>query len=83
MTAISTISETERRLLKILGQSLKFCDNNFEMSDLSAEEWEQVYLLADRHEVSVLLSDVLNPDSLAEKIQDDFSLKQQEPSVIY
>lgn len=75
MTSTSTISETERTLLKYLGQSLKLSDNACESPDLSAEEWERLYELADRHEVSVLLGNILNTDSLPPKTQNEFQLK--------
>ena len=75
MTSTSTIGETERILLEYLGESLKSSDNACESPDLSAEEWERLYELADRHEVSVLLGNILDTNSLPSKIQNDFQLK--------
>lgn len=74
MTSTSIISETERRLLKYLGQSLQLSDSAF-TPDLSAEEWERIYALADRHEVSVLLGTILEPQRLPETIENDFQHK--------
>lgn len=70
-----TISETERTMLKYLGQSLKKSDCKGVNFGLGAEECERIYSLADRHEVSVLLGDVLSVNSLSPKIQNDFQYK--------
>lgn len=67
MTSTSTISETERMLLKYLGKILKPSGSVCEISALDAEKWQQVYELADRHEVSVLLESILDSDKLPEK----------------
>lgn len=75
MTSTSTISKTERRLLKYLGQSLKPCGSALEIPDLSNDEWERVYELADRHEVSVLLENIWDSGSLPEKLQQTVQLK--------
>lgn len=75
MTSIPTINETERMLLQCLGQSLKQSESDCQIPDLEAGEWERVYELADRHEVAVLLGNLLNPDSLPQKIRKDFQLK--------
>lgn len=69
------ISETERTLLKYLGQSINKSGCEWENPGLSAEEFERIYSLADRHEVSVLLGDILSVNSLPQKIQNDFQLK--------
>lgn len=70
-----TISETERTLLKYLGQSLKKTGDEWENPSLSAKESERIYSLADRHEVSVLLGDILSVNSLPKKTQNDFQFK--------
>ncbi len=75
MTAISRISETERILLEYLGESLKSSDNACEIPELSNEEWERIYSIADRHEVSVLMGDIFNSVNLSDKTQSDFQLK--------
>lgn len=75
MTAISRISETERILLEYLGESLKSSDNACEIPELSNEEWERIYSLANRHEVSVLMGDIFNSVNLSDKTQNDFQLK--------
>lgn len=75
MTPISTISETERLLLETLGHSLKLCEDACEAVDLSTDQGALIYSLADRHEVLVLLSNILNPDTLPPKIQDDLQFK--------
>lgn len=69
------ISETERILLKYLGESIKLSDGERENSAISAEEFERIYPLADRHEVSVLLCNILNLNSLSHKIQNDLDFK--------
>ena len=75
MTSTPTISETERILLECLGQSLKSSDNVCEIPELSNEEWERIYSLANRHEVSVLMGDIFNSVNLSVKTQNDFQLK--------
>ena len=75
MTAISRISETERILLEYLGESLKNTDSNLEIPELNAEEWERIYSLANRHEVSVLMGDIFNSVNLSDKTQSIFQLK--------
>lgn len=75
MTSTSIINETERRLLKYLGQSLKNTDSTCKISELNAEEWERIYSLADRHEVSVLMGDIFHSVHLSPKTQNDFQLK--------
>lgn len=71
----STINETGRRLLEYLGQSLKNTDSPCEIPELNAEEWERIYALADRHEVSVLMGDIFNSVNLSYKTQNEFQLK--------
>ena len=75
MTAISRISETERILLEYLGESLKNTGSHREIPELNAEEWERIYSIADRHEVSVLMEDIFNSVNLSVKTQNDFQLK--------
>lgn len=75
MTAKSRISETERILLEYLGESLKSSDNACEIPELSNKEWERIYSIADRHEVSVLMGDIFNSVNLSDKTQNDFQLK--------
>ena len=75
MTHNSTINETERILLECLGQSLKSSDNVCEIPELSNEEWERIYSIANRHEVSVLMEDIFNSVNLSVKTQNDFQLK--------
>lgn len=75
MTGIPTISETECRLLEYLGQSLKPSDGVCEISDPNVDEWERIYSLADRHEISVLMGDIFNSVNLSDKTQNDFQFK--------
>lgn len=75
MKSFLSISETERRLLEYLGQSLKSSGTAGEIFDLSNDEWEQIYSLADRHEVSVLMGVIFNSVNLSDKTQNDFELK--------
>ena len=75
MTPNSTISETERILLEYLGESLKNTDSHREIPELNAEEWERIYSIADRHEVSVLMGDIFNSVNLSDKTQSIFQLK--------
>ena len=75
MTSILAISETERTLLKYLGQSLKPSEDACEVLDLSDEAFERIYSIADRHEVLVLLGNRLNPNSLPPQLQNDFQSK--------
>ena len=75
MTSISTISETERALLKYLGQNLKLSEDDCEVLDLSDEAFERIYSMADRHEVLALFGNLLNPSGLSPKIQNDFLFK--------
>ena len=75
MTSLSIISETELRLLEYLGQSLKNTDSPCEIPELSNEEWERIYALADLHEVSALMGDIFNSVNLSVKTQNDFQHK--------
>ena len=75
MTQNSTISENERRMLEYLGQCLKPSYGVCEISDSNVDEWERIYALADRHEVSVLMGDIFNSVSLYDKTQNDFQFK--------
>lgn len=76
MSSNSTIDKTEHLLLKYLGQSLKKSDGECEDMRLSEEEWDKIYSLSDRHEVLVLLGNILNFDSMPKKMQRDFQLKE-------
>lgn len=73
--SISMISENERILLKYLGQSLKLSESACEILDLSTEECERIYSLADRHEILVLMGNILNMENFPQKIQNDFQFK--------
>ena len=75
MTQNSTISENERRMLEYLGQCLRPSYGVCEISDPNVDEWERIYALADRHEVSVLMGDIFNSVSLYDKTQNDFQFK--------
>lgn len=66
MTSTSIIGETERTLLEFLGQSLKKSNSDCETPDCSAEEWMQILVLAERHEVLALLENILDLDKLPE-----------------
>ena len=61
MTSISTINKTEYTLLQCLSQCLKQSDNLVSLSSLTAEEYQQLLTLADRHEVLSLLDNVWEP----------------------
>ena len=67
MTSISTINTTEYILLQYLNQSLRQSDRMDSLPSLTSEEWEQVLVLADCHEVLPLLERVLEPDKLSEE----------------
>ena len=71
----SIITKTERRLLEYLGQSLKNTDGHCEIPKLSAEEWERIYRLAERHEVSALMGDIFNCVNLSPKTQANLQIK--------
>lgn len=71
----SMISEDERTLLKYLGESIKPSGAESEAFDLTTNTVERIYPLADRHEVSVLLCNILNINSLSPKIQNDLDFK--------
>lgn len=69
MTSILTINKTEYILLKYLCLSLRQSDKTDFISYLTSGEWEQVLDLADRHEVLVLLENILESDKLSEEKQ--------------
>lgn len=75
MTSNSTISETERKLLKYLSQSIKITNNTNEEPCLDVKVFEQIYSLADRHEILALFGNILDSESLPLKLQNDFQLK--------
>ena len=64
MTSISTINKTEYTLLQYLRQSLCQSDTPVSILSLSAQEWNQLIALADRHEVLSLLETVLKSDKI-------------------
>ena len=66
MTSISTINKTEYTLLQCLSQCLKQSDNLVSLSSLTAEEYQQLLTLADRHEVMSLLDNVWEPTRIPE-----------------
>ena len=66
MTSISTINKTEYTLLQCLSQCLKQSDNLVSLSSLTAEEYQQLLTLADRHEVLSLLDNVWEPTRIPE-----------------
>ena len=66
MTLISTINKTEYTLLQCLSQCLKQSDNLVSLPSLTAEEYQQLLTLADRHEVLSLLENVWEPARIPE-----------------
>ena len=66
MTLISTINKTEYTLLQCLSQCLKQSDNLVSLPSLTAEEYQQLLTLADRHEVMSLLDNVWEPTRIPE-----------------
>ena len=69
MTSISSFNKTELALLHFLKLSLQQTDSPDTALYLTEKEWDQVVMLADRHEVLALLTPVLDPDRLSEKQQ--------------
>ena len=66
MTSISTISKTEYTLLQCLSQCLRQSDNLAPLPFLTEEEYQQLLILADRHEVLSLLENVWEQDRIPE-----------------
>lgn len=64
MISASIINETERMLLRLLARSLNGV-GSVDVSSISAEEWEQIYEIAQRHEVLTLLENIIDPDKLS------------------
>ena len=69
MTSISTINKTEYNFLRYLNQSLHQPNRTFSTLSLSANEWEQLLAMADRHEVLALFSHMLGPDKIPNEQQ--------------
>lgn len=62
-----TIKKTEYTLLKYLGLSLRQSAPAAPLPVLTSEEWKQLLVLADRHEVLALLENVLEVDKISEE----------------
>lgn len=58
MTSLSTFNKTESQLLQYLSLCLGQSDKTHPIPPLTANEWEQLLALADRHEVRALLEPV-------------------------
>ena len=69
MTSISTINKTEYTFLRYLNQSLHQPNRTFSTLSLSANEWEQLLAMADRHEVLALFSHMLEQDKISDEQQ--------------
>ena len=69
MISISTINKTEYTLLKYLSISLRPSEKTDIILSLTSEEWGKILALADRHEVLVLLQNILESDKLSEEQQ--------------
>ena len=69
------INKTEYTLLTCLGFCLRQSGEADFTPCLTAEEWEQVAVLADRHEVLALLEDLWEPGKLSEERQTIIQLK--------
>ena len=69
MTSIMKINKTEYTFLRYLNQSLHQPNRNFSTLSLSANEWQQLLTMADRHEVLALLSHILEPDKIPNEQQ--------------
>ena len=67
MISISTIDKTEYTLLQCLSQSLQQSGNLAVNSSLTDKEWQQLLILADRHEVLSLLENVWKPDRFSKE----------------
>ena len=65
MTSIMTINKTEYTFLRYLNRSLHQSNRTFSTLALSANEWEQLLAMADRHEVLALLSHILESDKIS------------------
>ena len=71
----SKVSETERKLLRLLSRSLKPAEGVCDIAEFEGETWELIYSLASRHEVLPLLGNIIDPSVLPSKMQNDFQLK--------
>lgn len=69
------ISENERTLLCLVGQSLKTNANYGKLADICAEDFDIIYPLADRHQVVALLWNISDEKTLPQKFQEDFRFK--------
>ena len=58
MTSLSTFNKTESQLIQYLSLCLGQSDKTHPIPSLTANEWEQLLALADRHEVRALLEPV-------------------------
>ena len=67
MVTISSINKTEYALLHCLSQSLCKPDRPAVIPSLNDKEWQQLLILADRHEVLPLIKNVWEPDRLSEE----------------
>ena len=64
MTVISSINKTEYTFLRYLNRSLHQSNRTFTTLSLSANEWQQLLVMADCHEVPALLSHMLELDKI-------------------
>ena len=69
MTSTSIIGENERTLLEFIRHSISKSDDDCKTPDCSSEEWMQILVLAERHEVLALLENILDLDKLPEEYQ--------------
>ena len=74
-TAANEITKTEYTLLKYLSLSLRPSGKASVTSSLTAQEWEQLLALADRHEVLSLLENLLDPDKLPKELRQHLQSK--------
>lgn len=66
---MSTFTKTEYTLLQSLSLCLRQSGGPDSLPPMTATQWEQLLVLADRHEVLTLLNNILDPDSLPEEQQ--------------
>ena len=69
MTVISSINKTEYTFLRYLNRSLHQPNKAVTTLSLSANEWQQLLTMADRHEVLALLSHMLESDKIPNEQQ--------------
>lgn len=75
MMSVSTISKTEHTLLECLGLSLRQSDGTCLNLSLNDKEWKRILSIADRHEVLVLLENILDSDKLPEELRQTVQFK--------